>query len=319
MFKRIVSNISAKHFFYLNSIYSIIAIISVYLLIKDLTIGIVAPVIILPATLVVAYQLLHPPIVKNPVIYFLIPLMVILQTISSNFLYERKIINDKTRLQSLTSTLPLKPTKYTYGKAFNHRSFLVVDNTMFRCSRDRYDNCNLVYDYVGKQATILYAYFDTYQYAKKRKANTYLVYEINVNGKKIYDFDSQRNKFIAIRANLINQLVLLYILLFIPQLLLGYLYIQIIRNLPSISVEEKKVINEQKRLNRINNNQLFNLISGELTISKACWVLGVLLMILGITYILKMYLGLIVVIPFVIGLALFILIKYVYRFWKNDQ
>ena len=131
---------------------------------------------------------------------------------------------DKSQLEQVTGIVPdeIVPTK-------KHPSALVINHVSVRCDYLDYDDCSRMEGYKGQQATVSYQ-------PTSRVSN--LVYEIEVDGQKVYDFDSQWATYKAEKDRQRRELFWVVVLFLLPNVWLYWQDRRIRKNTPKMSESE---------------------------------------------------------------------------------
>ncbi len=214
-------------FFWLNVVvWSLLLIFGFWLLgFFKIIMMIIASVMILSAV----YHYQNPPIKDNSFV-FITPIVALVYSFifHSGILFKDDLITDKSQLSIIHETVP---AEYEYvkiggGKYSQTHHYFVIGDVKLHCSDDSHDECQEAYAYKDKMATVLYA--------------DGLLYDMEVDGKKIYEFKEQLAKFQQDRKEEIEDFITLMILFGIPSLVLFLLSKRVIRDIEKIEEEDKK-------------------------------------------------------------------------------
>lgn len=88
----------------------------------------------------------------------------------------------KTELKQITAILPNHESHQTISRS-NSITYLGIGEDRFHCQTNSHDSCPLAYPYAGKTATIYY---------QPDTMNDNLIYEMQVDDKKVYEFEQQK-------------------------------------------------------------------------------------------------------------------------------
>lgn len=145
-------------------------------------------------------------------------------------LSRRAFVEEPHKLKQITIVVP-----ETYAESSGRVVFkyLKVDNkhSPFHCLEDFHDACMKIYQYHGKTATIYYQ-------SNTKVKN--LVYEIVVDGQRIYQFEQQLSAFKAQRKAENIEILWLLFLYLLPAIYFMKLYGRFIIQIPEMTDEEKK-------------------------------------------------------------------------------
>lgn len=133
---------------------------------------------------------------------------------------------DKSQLQQVSGIVParIEATK-------EYPSALVINHVSVRCDHLDYEDCSLMEEYKGKQATVYYQ-------PTTRVSN--LVYEIEVDGQKVYDFDTQLATYQAEKDRQRRELFWLVVLFLLPNIWLYWQDRRIRKITPKMSESERQ-------------------------------------------------------------------------------
>lgn len=175
------------------------------------------------------YHYKNPPI-KNNKFIFITPIFALAYSFvfNSGILFQDEFITNKSQLSSVTATVP---AEYEHvqkggGKYSRTHHYFVIGDVKLHCSNDNYDECQKAYAYKNQTATVLYA--------------DGLLYDMEVDGQKIYDFHEQLAKFQDDRKKKIYDFIASLILFGIPSLVFFFLDKQVIRDIEVIEVNDEK-------------------------------------------------------------------------------
>lgn len=166
-----------------------------------------------------------------------------------NILTRRAFVEEPYKLKQTTIVVPVTYHATSSGKA-RHFKYLYAEEVkkVFHCLEDFYDACMDIYQYHGKMATIYYQ-----RYTKVDN----LVYEIVVDGQRIYQFDQQLSVFKAQRkAENIAVLWLLF-LYFLPAIYLIKQHHRVIEQVAEMNDYEKLNYDDNLQENRRLKKHLF--------------------------------------------------------------
>lgn len=142
---------------------------------------------------------------------------------------------NKSQLQQVTGIVPDEIVKTK-----DYPSALVINHVSVRCDYQDYDDCLRMDDYKGRQATVFYQ-------PTTRVSN--LVYEIEVDGQKVYDFDSQWAAYKAEKDRQKKELFWVVVLFLLPNVWLYWQDRRIRKNTPKMSDSELHQILAQQKEN----------------------------------------------------------------------
>lgn len=192
----------------------------------------------------VVYQYRNPPIKTNKYL-FLTPLFGLVYSgiFHSQLLFAPKIISDKSQASVITGIVP-ESHEYIRGSGKGAKSYyyLTINNHRFHCDDDNHDDCEKIYAYKGQTATVWY--------------HENIAYEIEVNGQKIYEFDTQHQKLIATQNKRKSQLIWAFVLFGVPSVLFHFVNARIVRDIPVIDESElAKHTNDKLALEKFKKTQ----------------------------------------------------------------
>lgn len=157
----------------------------------------------------------------------------------SGILFHKDFITDKSQLQHITGTIPAEATEYrTSGKNARTYRYLEINHQHFNCSDSITDECEKIYAYKDKTATIYY---------QPDNGVNNLVYEIVVDNQVIYSFDSQLKAFQSKREKENMQWLWTIVLYIMPMIYLFILHRDVIAQLDVMTKEE---VNQQHEANK---------------------------------------------------------------------
>mgnify|MGYP000610244483 CR=1 FL=1 len=179
-----------------------------------------------------------PPINPNLMnLFWLIPFIVSVLFLLNGLDIMDNFVEHKSQLEQITGIIPEKST-YIKASRYYSTTFLELADKRFHCTDNVHDACHNIYQYKGQKATVWY---------QPNTANGNLAYEIEVNGKKIYEFDSQKALFLEQKSVAIHQWFWTFVLLVLPTIGLGWQDRRIRKSLPKMTQEQ--VAEFQKQLN----------------------------------------------------------------------
>lgn len=228
---------SPKVFYRLFVVYAIIAVIAGFKL-AHFGVAFIA-VIFFSFCAYIANRYTKPPVPsKNTSGLFLCFIVVaIMLSLLSNPFFNTDLITDKTQLQQITGIVPKESLyKPKVGKYGTSKMFLPLNNQLFHCRESTYDGCHLVYEYTGQNAKVWYQ-------SNSEVGN--LVYQIEINGKKVYEFESQLNKFKTYRNERIYEFIWTLLIFILPMLFFSWQSNRIYQTLPKMTTDEEQTANTQ--------------------------------------------------------------------------
>lgn len=170
----------------------------------------------------------------------LIPFIIIIAFIAScmtSGIFFTKIIEDKASLERMSGIIPDGAVNYRVGK--HTSSSLLIRGARLHCKHHDRDSCSKAYDYSGQIADILY------------QTNTSVgnvVYEISVDGKKVYSYEDQLAYFKVEQRTNRRQWFLTFVLFGIP----SYWFYKHDKRLrqatPKMSVEKEQALKKHQEL-----------------------------------------------------------------------
>lgn len=166
-----------------------------------------------------------------------------------NILTRRSFVEEPYKLKQTTIVVPVTYHATSSGKA-RHFKYLYAEEVkkVFHCLEDFYDACMDIYQYHGKMATIYYQ--------RHTKVDN-LIYEIVVDGQRIYQFEQQLSAFKAQRkAENIAVLWLLF-LYFLPAIYFIKQHHRVVHSIPEMNNDEKLDYDNQRYKNQQLKNHLF--------------------------------------------------------------
>lgn len=184
----------------------------------------------------------------------------------SGILFHKDFITDRSQLQHITGTIPAEATEYrTSGKNARTYRYLEINHQHFNCSDSITDECEKIYAYKDKTATIYY---------QPDNGVNNLVYEIVVDNQAIYSFDSQLKAFQSKREKENMQWLWTIVLYIMPMIYLFILHRDVIAQLDVMTKEEvNQQLEANKQQQKTQHNQMVSL--------KDLGVLGTISVILG--------------------------------------
>lgn len=184
----------------------------------------------------------------------------------SGILFHKDFITDRSQLQHITGTIPAEATEYrTSGKNARTYRYLEINHQHFNCSDNITDECEKIYAYKDKTATIYY---------QPDNGVNNLVYEIVVDNQAIYSFDSQLKAFQSKREKENMQWLWTIVLYIMPMIYLFILHRDVIAQLDVMTKEEvNQQLEANKQQQKTQHNQMVSL--------KDLGVLGTISVILG--------------------------------------
>ena len=172
-----------------------------------------------------------------------------------------EIVENKSDLEQVQGVVPNEPFNRRVGK--NSSSSLLIDQIHLHCKYYDRDSCRKVYDYSGQIVDILY------------QADTWIgnvVYEISVDGNKIYRYEDQLAYFKLEQRTARRQWLLTLMLFGIPSFWFYKHDKRLRKNTPKMTVEQ-----ELKRTQNLASNKVgcIGIIGGLILITIAiCAVSG---------------------------------------------
>lgn len=237
----IVDSITPIMFFWLNAVVWSLLLICGYLLLGFWQIFIIIIMVVLILSSVYHYR--NPPIRNNQFI-FTTPIFALAYgfVINSGILFQDDFITDKSQLSSVIATVP---AEYEYvriggGKYSRTHHYFVIGDVKLHCSDDNYDKCEKAYAYKDQTATVLYA--------------DGLLYDMEVDGKKIYEFNEQLAKFQHDRQKKIYEFITSLVLFGIPSLVFFFLNKRVIRDIEIIEDDKKEKTKKPLNIKFKNDN-----------------------------------------------------------------
>ena len=169
-----------------------------------------------------------------------IPLIMIIGFIAScmtSGTFFAKIIEDKANLERVSGIIPDEGFNQRVGK--HSSSSLIIRDTRLHCRYDDRDSCRKAYDYSGQVADILY------------QSDTWVgnvVYDISVDGKKVYRYEDQLAYFKLEQRTARLQWLLTFILFGIPSFWF-YKHDKRLREAtPKMSIEKEQALKKHQEL-----------------------------------------------------------------------
>lgn len=240
-----LTNITPRYFLYSAMLYFSIAIALGFWLTNILIpifIAIAMPFVLLQMIAYLNYKFAEKDTYYS---FYFILFAVIISLVNLGYVYMPSYITQKEKLQHTSGIIPQEATlDKGVGKNSRDSKYLEVNDINFNCSENRMDACEKVYDFAGQTATIYY------QYGAKTEN---MVYEIAINGNKIYDFDNQLYQFQKQRYKEVKELawaILLYLVPSIIFIVIGH-YIDV----PVITEAQKQLIQRRLQLQKEKANQ----------------------------------------------------------------
>lgn len=197
----------AKGLFITSVIYGLLAIIIGYFysLPKSWFFGIIAVI----ALIIGCYHYCYGRYLDNNFALISIGVLFVSIAIGSNDIFHRQpLAMNKDKLIQITGIIPDKHFEVKKGKYTDH--YFRLDNENLNCAETNDDICNRAYEYKGQIATAYY---------QNNTMNGKLLYELQVENHKIYDFDSQLQFYQNERKKINNDLCLLIILYGLPMII----------------------------------------------------------------------------------------------------
>lgn len=231
----------------------------------------------------------------------------------SGFLFREEFVLQKEQLQQVSGVIPNKHTHESRRSGKSSRSFyyLTINDINFHCSEDDADDCENIYAYKGKNATVYY---------QSDTKNGNLAYEIVVNDVKplvIYQFDNQLKSFQENRKKENTQLIFAFILYFLPAFYLLFLYRNMIAYLQEMDDDEKEIFDIENTQENIKNQQIqvkdygiFGFVS---------MVIGAILLSLSLIVAIMFFIDNSIVILLIFLVMLIISIAMIYFPYKNGK
>lgn len=211
-------------FVYISFIYAIVAPVVGVLIAEPMTSGIMMVLLLGFAFTTLFYiQPTIPPTFSNGMSG--IPLLMIIYAFAviADIAYV-DLPQDKSQLEQVTGIVPKEIVQTK-----EYPSALVINHVSVRCDYEDFDNCSRMEGYKGQQATVSYQ-------PTSRVSN--LVYEIEVNGQKVYDFDSQLATYQAERDRQRRELFWVVVLFLLPNVWLYWQDRRIRKNKPKMLYSE---------------------------------------------------------------------------------
>lgn len=186
---------------------------------------------------------------KEWFIYFATPLvMAWFLGINQGAFFRSEFILDKTQLTQITGIVPDTYTKReTGGKNRRTYYYLTIDHVNLHCSEDDYDDCDNIYAYKGKTATVYY---------QSGTKNGNLAYEIIVDGVPIYKFDHQLANFQSKRNKENSQYIWAFVLYFLPMFYFVYAHRQAVEYIDEMDENEKVNYDLKAEFDNLNNERI---------------------------------------------------------------
>ena len=232
-----------KQFFYTSLIYAIVFPVIGILIANSIVSAFMLFFLALSALITRNY--LKPSISSKGynIVTILVPFIIVIGLIGligsclTSSIFFTKIVEDKTSLEQVSGTIPDEPFDSRVGKRTS--SSLLIRDTRLHCKHHDRDNCSKVYDYSGQTADILYQpgiWFGN------------VVYEISIDGKKLYKYEDQRADFKTKQRTDHRQWFLTFILFGIPSYWFYKHDKRLRKATPKISIEEEQALKKHQEL-----------------------------------------------------------------------
>ena len=223
-----------KQFVCISFIYAIVAPVVGVLIAEPLTSAIMMVLLLGFAFITLFYiQPAIPPTFSNAMSGMPLLMIIYAFAVIADVAYI-DLPEDKSQLEQVTGTVPYRIVQTKYFP-----SALVIGQVSARCDYQDYDDCSRMRDYKGKQATMMYQ-------PKTRVDN--LAFEIEVDGQKIYDFDSQLAAYQAEKDRQRKELFWVVVLFLLPNVWLYWQDKRIRKEKPKMLYSEvRQSIARQKK------------------------------------------------------------------------
>lgn len=170
----------------------------------------------------------------------------------SGFLFREEFVLQKDQLQQVSGVIPHEHTYESRRSGKSSRSFyyLTINDINFHCSEDDFDDCENIYAYKDKNATVYY---------QSDTKNGNLVYEIivnDVNPLVVYEFDNQLKSFQENRKKENLQFIFAFILYFLPAFYFLFLYRGMVAQLQEMDDDEKEIFDIENTQQNLKNQQI---------------------------------------------------------------
>lgn len=224
--------LTPKRFYQLTILYVIILLPLGFWLAKSIIVFVT--LIFLLSSIYIIRLYLKPPIHPEFISLFWVNcFLVIMLFILTDFGgIKDKYVENKSQLEQYSGIVP-KTFMQTRGR--HSTNYLGIGLKGFHCENHANDTCNKIYAYHGQKATLWY---------QPDTSSGNLVYEIQINGKKIYDFDSQRALFLQEKSKQTRQWSWTFLLVFLPNLWLAWQNRKIRKTLPQMTDEQVAELNK---------------------------------------------------------------------------
>lgn len=227
-----------KQFFYISLIYAVVFPVIGVFVADPMASAFMLFFLVISALVTRGY--LKPSISSKGynVIPRIIPLILIIGFIAScmtSGIFFTKIIEDKASLERVNGTIPNEKFNYRVGK--HTSSSLLIRGTRLHCRYHDRDNCSKAYDYSGQTADVLY------------QSGTWVgnvVYEINIDGKKVYRYEDQLAYFKQEQRTSRRQWFLTFMLFGIPSYWFYKHDKRLRKATPKISIEKEQMLKESQ-------------------------------------------------------------------------
>lgn len=168
--------------------------------------------------------------------------------INQGVFFRDEFVLDKTQLTQITGIVPDTYTKReTDGKNRRTYYYLTINNIDLHCSEEDYDDCDNVYTYKGKTATVYY---------QSGTKNGNLAYEIVVDGLPIYQFDNQLANFQNKRNEENRQYFWAFVLCFLPMFYFVYAHRQAVEYIDEMDENEKANYDLKTEFDNLNHERI---------------------------------------------------------------
>ena len=226
-----------KQFFYTSLVYAIVFPVIGVFIADSMVSAYMLFFLILSALVTRTY--LKPVISSNGynVITGIIPFIIIITFLFNSSISFTKIAEDKTKLEQVSGVIPDEPFNRRVGK--NTSSSLLIRNTRLHCKYYDRDSCSQAYGYSGQTANILY------------QPGTWIgnvVYEISVDGKKLYRYEDQLAYFRAEQRTDRRQWFLTFLLFGFPSYWFYKHDKRLRKATPKRSIEEEQTLKKSQEL-----------------------------------------------------------------------
>ena len=226
-----------KQFFYTSLVYAVVFPVIGVFIADPLVSAFMLFFLVLSALVTRTYL---KPVISHRgynVITGIIPFIVVVIFLFNSSVSFTKIIEHKDNLQQVSGVIPDEAFNQRLGKSVS--SSLLIDGYRLHCKYNNRDNCIKAYDYFGQTATILY------------QPGIWIgnvVYEISVDGKKLYRYEDQLAYFRAEQCTNRRQWLLTFMLFGIPSYWFYKHDKRLRKATPKMSIEEDQRLKKSQEL-----------------------------------------------------------------------